>query len=175
MKIYNLYKMTDRLTSSYRKCIYYLNTGLGRLGFLKHANTLQLLEYFEQKRKENSKQANNKLTNEILIIEKMVADYNKLNSEIDLEDIITKYNRLINDKPKLLKPIEIITESSIEIAINNINDKLIENYNKKDILLLTDEQAKTKNQLIVLRRNLVKFLALKIITKIIRNMIISLE
>lgn len=167
--------MTYLLTSSYRKCIYYLNTGLGRLGFLKHANTTQLLEYFEQKKKENIKLPINKLTNELLIIEKMVADYNKLNNEIDLEDIINKYNTLFEDKPKLLKHIEIITESSIEIAINNINDKLIENYNKKDILLITDKQAKTKNQLIDLRRNLVKLLALKIITKIIRNMIISLE
>ena len=43
--------MTDLLVSSYRKCIYYLNSGLGRIGFLKHANTPQLLEYFEQKKK----------------------------------------------------------------------------------------------------------------------------
>ena len=105
----------------------------------------------------------------------MVTDYNKLNNEIDLEEIITNYNTLINHKPKLLKHIEIITESIYEIAINNINDELIKNYNKKDILLLTDKQVKTKNQLIFLRRDLVKLLALKIINKIIRNMIISLE
>ena len=47
--------MTDRLISSYRKCIYYLNSGLGKMGFLKHANMTQLLEYYEQKRKEKVK------------------------------------------------------------------------------------------------------------------------
>lgn len=167
--------MTDILITSYRKCIYYLNSSLGRMGFLKHANISQLLKYFEQKKIDNNKLANEKLINEVIIIEKMIADYNTLNNEIDLEDIITKYNTLINNKAKLLKPFEMITESSIEIAVNNINNNLIENYNNIDILLLTDEQAKTKNQLIVLRRNLVKFLALKTIIKIIRNMIILFE